>query len=219
MAFLLGLLVAFGRLSGDSEWVALQACGVTPVADAAARPRPRRRVLGGHALGAHRRRPARQPGVPRDGIPRAGRQGRERDQAQGLLRVRSRTSSCSSATRALDGAGWTDVFMADTSKPRAPQVSVARRGRMLVDRAKQKVELALEDSVAYQMGTDAQGRAEYQENPSQFAPEGVERGERVPEGRPDEGRRRAHHRGARGPASSNSRSRGSPRTGPTTSSR
>ena len=29
MAFLLGLLVAFGRLSGDSEWVALQACGVT----------------------------------------------------------------------------------------------------------------------------------------------------------------------------------------------
>ena len=29
MAFLLGLLVAFGRLSGDSEWVAMQACGVT----------------------------------------------------------------------------------------------------------------------------------------------------------------------------------------------
>ena len=29
MAFLLGMLVAFGRLSGDSEWVAMQACGVT----------------------------------------------------------------------------------------------------------------------------------------------------------------------------------------------
>jgi lipopolysaccharide export system permease protein len=29
MAFLLGLLIAFGRLSADSEWVALQACGVS----------------------------------------------------------------------------------------------------------------------------------------------------------------------------------------------
>ena len=55
--------------------------------------------------------------------------------------------------------GWTDVFMADTSKPGAPQVSVARGGRMLLDRAQQKVELALEDRVTYQMGTDAQGRA------------------------------------------------------------
>ena len=29
MALLLGLLVGFGRLSSDREWVAMQACGVS----------------------------------------------------------------------------------------------------------------------------------------------------------------------------------------------
>ncbi len=167
MAFLLGLLVAFGRLSGDSEWVALQACGVTLW-------RMLRPVLGLAAVCW-----AATLWVLVEGVPRGNQAFREMEYRVLAARVESEVKPrvffeyvpnlvlFVSGTGA-GGAGWTDVFMAETSKPRAPQVSVARRGRMLVDRAQQKVELALEDSVAYQMGTDAQGRAEYQENPSQF---------------------------------------------------
>ena len=167
MAFLLGLLVAFGRLSGDSEWVALQACGVTLL-------RMLRPVLGLAVLcwGA-------TMWVLIDGVPRGNQAFREMEYGVVAAKVESEIKPrvffeyfpnlvLFVRDTGAGGVGWSDVFMADTSKPGAPQVSVARSGRMILDRAQQKVELALEDSVAYQMGTDAQGRAEYSENASQF---------------------------------------------------
>jgi LPS export ABC transporter permease LptG/LPS export ABC transporter permease LptF len=167
MAFLLGLLVAFGRLSGDSEWVALQACGVTLL-------RILRPVLGLAVLCW-----AATMWVLVDGVPRGNQAFREMEYGVVAAKVESEIKPrvffeyfpnlvLFVRDTGAGTVGWTDVFMADTSKPGAPQVSVARSGRMLLDRAQQKVELALENSVAYQMGTDAQGREVYSENASRF---------------------------------------------------
>jgi LPS export ABC transporter permease LptG/LPS export ABC transporter permease LptF len=167
MAFLLGLLVAFGRLSGDSEWVALQACGVTLL-------RILRPVLGLAVLCW-----AATMWVLIDGVPRGNQAFREMEYSVVAAKVESEIKPrvffeyfpnlvLFVRNTGAGTVGWSEVFMADTSKPGAPQVSVARSGRMLLDRAQQKVELALENSVAYQMGTDAQGRAVYSENASQF---------------------------------------------------
>ncbi len=167
IAFLLGLLVAFGRLSGDSEWVALQACGVTLL-------RMLRPVFGMAVLCS-----AATLWVLIDGVPRGNQAFREMEYGVVAAKVESEIKPrvffeyfpnlvLFVRETGAGGVGWNDVFMADTSKPNAPQVSVARSGRMLLDRAQQKVELALEDRVTYQMGFDAQGRAEYSENASRF---------------------------------------------------
>lgn len=166
MAFLLGLLVAFGRLSGDSEWVALQACGVTVV-------RMLRPVLVLAALswGATQ-------WVLVDAVPRSNQSFRELEYGVVAARVESEIKPRLFFEDFPDlvlyprdtfqaGRGWSDVFVADTSKPGAPQVSLARSGRMLLDRAKRKVQMVLEDRVTYQMGTDSHGRAEFEESPSQ----------------------------------------------------
>ncbi len=167
MAFLLGLLVAFGRLSGDSEWVALQACGVTLL-------RILRPVLGLAVVCW-----AATMWVLIDGVPRGNQAFREMEYGVVAAKVESEIKPrvffeyfpnlvLFVRDTGAGTVGWSDVFMADTSTLGAPQVSVARSGRMLLDRAQQKVELALENSVTYQMGTDAQGRAVYSENASKF---------------------------------------------------
>ena len=156
MAFLLGLLVAFGRLSGDSEWVAMQACGVTLL-------RMLRPVMV-LALVCW----AATLWVLVDGVPSGNQAFREIEYGVVAAKVESEIKPriffedfpnlvLFVRDTGAGGAGWTDVFVADTSKPGQPQVSVARSGRMLLDRAQQKVEMVLEDRVTYQMGTDAQG--------------------------------------------------------------
>src|SRR5258708_343991 len=47
------------------------------------------------------------------------------------------------------GGGWKDVLVADTSKPEAPILYMARRGRLILDREKQTVDLVLEDGTRY----------------------------------------------------------------------
>jgi LPS export ABC transporter permease LptG/LPS export ABC transporter permease LptF len=167
MALLLGLLVAFGRLSGDSEWVALQACGVTLL-------RMLRPVMALAVICW-----AATLWVFVDALPRSNQAFREIEYGVVEAKVESDIKPriffeyfpnmvLYVRDTAPGGSGWGDVFVADMGKPGAPQVSVARRGRMLLDRAHQKVELLLEDRVTYQMGTDAQGRAEFSQNASQF---------------------------------------------------
>ncbi len=186
MAFLLGLLVAFGRLSGDSEWVALQACGVTLW-------RMLRPVLGLAAVCW-----AATLWVLVDGVPRGNQAFREMEYGVLAAKVESEIKPrvffeyipnlvLFVRDTGAGGSGWSDVFMADTSKPGAPQVSVARGGRIVLDRAQQKVELVLEDSVAYEMGTDAQGPAEYRENASQFFRRQLDPASVFPKGGPMKG--------------------------------
>ena len=167
MAFLLGMLVAFGRLSGDSEWVAMQACGVTLLR--MLRPVMTLAVLSWAAT----------QWILVDSVPRSNQAFREIEYGVVAARVESEIKPriffddfpnlvLYARDTAPGGHGWTDVFVADTSKPGPPQVSVARNGRMLLDRERRKVQMALEDRVTYRFGTDANGRAEFEESPSRL---------------------------------------------------
>jgi LPS export ABC transporter permease LptG/LPS export ABC transporter permease LptF len=167
MALLLGMLVAFGRLSGDSEWVAMQACGVTLL-----------RMLRPVMILALLSWAATQ-WVLVDSVPRSNQAFRELEYGVVAARVESEIKPriffedfpnlvLYTRDTTPDGHGWADVFVADTSKPGPPQVSVARSGRMLLDRAGHKVQMVLQDRVTYQMGTDASGRAEFEESPSRI---------------------------------------------------
>ncbi len=165
MAFLMGLLVAFGRLSADSEWVALQACGVA--LSRLLRPVLLLAVL---AWGATQ-------WVLVDLVPRSNQAFREMEYGVVAARVAGEIKPriffedfpnlvLYARDTAPDGRGWRDVFVADTGQGAAPGISVAGRGRMLLDRASRTVRLVLEDRVSYRMGTDAAGRAVFEANPS-----------------------------------------------------
>lgn len=143
IAFLLALLMAFGRLSGDREWVALQACGVSIF-----------RLL----------RPVMALGVLAGGatlwvmiwaIPEGNQTFREivfnvlAERAEGEVRPRVfYTDFPDLVLYARDvqtaRAGWSEVFVADSSQPGPPVIYVADRGRLLLDRSAQRVELILE---------------------------------------------------------------------------
>jgi lipopolysaccharide export system permease protein len=167
MSFLLGLLVAFGRLSADSEWVALQACGV----------------------GLHRvLRPvlvlavlcwAATQWVMVVAVPRSNQAFREMEYGVVAARVENEIKPrlfyedfpnlvLYARDTTAGGHGWRDVFVADTSQAGAPKISVARSGRMLLDRASRTVRMVLQDRVTYEMATDAHGRAVFEANPSQL---------------------------------------------------
>ena len=122
MAFLLGLLVAFGRLSGDSEWVAMQACGVTLL-------RMLRPVMA-LALVCW----AATSWVMIEAVPAANQAYREIAYGVIAARVESEIKPrifftdfpnlVLYATDTAPGGGWSDVFVADTSQARAaPRVA------------------------------------------------------------------------------------------------
>ena len=165
MAFLMGLLVALGRLSADSEWVALQACGVALW-----------RLLRPVLLLALVSWAATQ-WVLLDLVPRCNQAFRVMEYGVVAARMESEIKPriffqefpnlvLYARDEAAGGHGWKEVFVADTSKAGAPQVSVAGRGRVLLDPVGRTVRLVLEDRVSYTMGTDAAGRALFEANPS-----------------------------------------------------
>jgi LPS export ABC transporter permease LptG/LPS export ABC transporter permease LptF len=141
MALLMGLLIAFGRLSADREFVAMQACGVSvyrllrPVAFIA---------LVSTAATAY---------VLIVSLPNANQRFREITlrEVSSLVEnnVKPRVFFDKFPNRVLyvrdlpPGGGWRDVFLADSSKPGETAVYFAREGRILVDREEQMVQLQL----------------------------------------------------------------------------
>jgi LPS export ABC transporter permease LptG/LPS export ABC transporter permease LptF len=163
MAFLLGLLVAFGRLSADSEWVAMQACGVTLL-------RMLRPVMA-LAIACW----AATSWVMIDAVPSANQAYREITYGVIAARVESEikprifftdfpTLVLFARDTAPGGGGWSDVFVADVGAPGPPLISMARGGRMLLNRERRQVEMVLDDRVSYRMGTDAKGAAFFEES-------------------------------------------------------
>lgn len=142
MALLLGLLVAFGRLSADREFVALQACGVSltrllrPVA-----------LLAGVAWAA-------TSYVLLVSIPSANQTFREitydivAARAEGEVRPRVFFADFPDVVLYVRdipvAGGWNDVFMADNRPGQTPAVYLARRGRVLLDRDARTVEMEFE---------------------------------------------------------------------------
>ena len=147
MALLLGILVAFGRLSSDREVVVLMACGVSPA-------RMLRPVLILALLAA-----AADVYILARAIPDANQANREitlgivADRAEGQVRARAFFDDFPNTVLyvreiPLEG-GWRNVFAADMKNAAQPIVYVARRGRMLIDRQAKTIEMVLEDGAQH----------------------------------------------------------------------
>ena len=147
MALLLGILVAFGRLSADREIVVLMACGVSPY-------RLLRPVLALATLAA-----AATFYIMVQAIPDANQVHREialkvvADRAEGQVRPREFFEDFPNTVVYVRDVppegGWNDVFAADMRTPGQPVVYVARRGRMLIDRQARTIEMMLQDGAQH----------------------------------------------------------------------
>ncbi len=152
MAFLLGVLLGFGRMASDSEIVALRASGVSPLR--LLRPVVALSVLTGSltfyvfailgpaanqayreivfALIVSKARTGVVPRVFNDDLLPGGTM---------VLYV----SDISAAENGL----WKSVFIHDTRNPQQPKVILAKSGRLVIDRQRQSVGLDLEHAVWY----------------------------------------------------------------------
>lgn len=148
MALLLGLLVAFGRLSADRELVALQACGVSLMR--LLRPVALLSIVAWASTSY----------VLLVSIPSANQSFREitynivAARAEGEVRPRVFFEDFPDLVLYVReiptaGGGWNDVFMADSRAGQRPAVYVARRGRVILDRAARTVEMALEEGARH----------------------------------------------------------------------
>jgi len=140
MSVLLGILIGFGRLSGDREFVAMQACGVSPFR--LIRPVAFVAVLATLAT-AHQIIVA---------LPEANQTFREitfnvvANRAESNVKPRVFYGEFPNRTiyaRDVVPGGWREVFLADTSQPGETTVYFAKEGRLRVDRDKRLVALEL----------------------------------------------------------------------------
>src|SRR5687768_2172134 len=157
MSLLLGLLVAFGRLSADREFVALQACGVSLMR--LMRPVGLLSVLG-WAITSY---------VLLVAVPKENQRFREitfsivAERAEGEVRPRVFFQDFPNLVLYVrevpqSGGGWRDVFMVDSRPGQPPATYLARQGRVVIDREKETLEMVLEDAVRHT--ADAAGKYE-----------------------------------------------------------
>jgi LPS export ABC transporter permease LptF/LPS export ABC transporter permease LptG len=146
MAVLLGILIGFGRLSADREFVAMQACGISvfrlvrPVAVIA---------LVAMAADAY---------VMIVALPNANQTFREitfnvvASRAESNVKPRVFFDDFPNRTlyvRDVVPGGWRDVFLADTTRPDETTVYLAKEGRLIVDREKRSVVLELKNGTQH----------------------------------------------------------------------
>lgn len=142
-ALLVGLLVAFGRLSADREFVAMQACGI-------GLRRLLRPVVAVSLLGW-----AATSYVMLVALPNANQTFRDitysivASRAEG--EVKPRTFFLGFPDLALyvrdvpAAGGWSDVFMADNRPGQPPAIYAAGRGRVLLNESQRTVQMMLQD--------------------------------------------------------------------------
>jgi LPS export ABC transporter permease LptG/LPS export ABC transporter permease LptF len=161
MAVLVGLLVALGRLSGDREIVAIQACGVSVLRLL--------RPVGLVALLAW----AATSWVMIWALPNANQTYREI--VYGIVAARAENEvrprvffedfpNLVLYVRDLpaDGRGWNDVFLADTRRAGQPEVFLARHGRLVLDRTERRVDLVLSDGTRHRVPPEGGEKYEVQ---------------------------------------------------------
>jgi lipopolysaccharide export system permease protein len=151
-ALLIALLIAFGRLSADREFVAMQACGVSvarllwPVGIIS--------ILGWAATSY----------VMLEALPDANQAFREitykvlAQRAEGEVKPRvffDEFPDLVLYVRDIPPAGgWNDVFMADNTPGRPQAIYLVRHGRVLLDQVKRRVEMVLEDGTRHVTNPD-----------------------------------------------------------------
>lgn len=153
MALLLGLLVAFGRLSSDREFVAMQACGVSlrrlllPVALLS--------LLGWAATSY----------VMLVAVPASNQTFREvtfsviAQRAEGEVKPRVFFTDFPDLMLyvrevPLSGDGWNGVFMSDTRPGEIEAIYLAEHGRVVIDRKARTVQLLLERGERHTVDAD-----------------------------------------------------------------
>jgi len=156
MALLVGLLIGLGRLSTDRESVALLACGVSPY-------RLLRPVMVIAAVAM-----AATLYVMIAAIPDANQKYREilfatlSKKVESDIRPRVFFQEFPNwvlypRNEAEPGeAGWRDVLLANTTKPEAVDLYLAKRGQVVLDPVKRTVELILIDGTSYATGEPGQ---------------------------------------------------------------
>jgi LPS export ABC transporter permease LptG/LPS export ABC transporter permease LptF len=148
MSLLLGLLVAFGRLSSDREFVAMQACGVGALR--LLRPVGVLSVLGCAATSY----------VMLVAMPDANQRFREITfgvvvaRAEGEVRPRTFFEDFPNLVVyvrdvPVTGGGWNDVFLADNRPGQAAATYLARHGQIVIDREERTLEMVLEDGTRH----------------------------------------------------------------------
>ena len=141
MALLVGVLMGLGRLSGDREMVAMQACGIGIF-------RILSPLLVLAALAA-----AIDCYLLAEAVPDANRRFRETvfrvsaNRAEGEIKPRvfqvDRFPRAVLYVREVAPDGWRDVFLADVERPEQPDVYVAEWGRVAVDEERRTVAVTL----------------------------------------------------------------------------
>jgi LPS export ABC transporter permease LptG/LPS export ABC transporter permease LptF len=149
MAFLLGVLLAFGRMASDSEIVALRASGVSPA-------RLLRPVLSVSSVAA-----AATLYVVGVALPAANQAYREIVFSLAVSKATTgvkprvfnddlvRDMVVYVSDISSESGVWKDVFIHDSRSAKKPQVILARAGRLVIDRARRSVELDLQDGISH----------------------------------------------------------------------
>ena len=155
MSLLLALLVAFGRLSADREFVAMQACGISlrrllrPVAVIA---------VSAWALTSY---------VLIDLVPGSNQRFLEivfnvaSERAEGEVKPRTFYTDFPNFVLYVreipaDGRGWTDVFLADLREAQHKAIYLAKSGRVYIDREKRLIDMELVDFTQHLIDKDGQ---------------------------------------------------------------
>jgi lipopolysaccharide export system permease protein len=150
MAFLLGVLLAFGRLASDSEIVALRAVGVSPL-----------RLLGPVLLlsaGAF----LLTLYINAVALPAANQAHRELvfnlviTKARTVVKARTFTDELLPGRMMLyvsdidaQTSDWRNLLVYDNQKPNEPRLILAKRGRLVIQKARQSVRLELADGTEH----------------------------------------------------------------------
>ena len=160
MALLVGVLMGLGRLSGDRETVAMQACGLSLF-----------RILT-PLLALATATAAINCYLLLSVVPDANQRFREI-----LLRVQANRAEGEVKPRVFyvgdfpdvvlyvqevssTGEGWSDVFLADVQRPEQPDIYIAERGRVGVDRDRRTVAIVLENGERHRVDPSVPGAYE-----------------------------------------------------------
>lgn len=159
MALLIGILVAMGRLSADREVVVLMACGVSPY-----RLLQPILFIGVICWGL-------SSWILMKAMPDANQNFRVisneivMDRAEGEVRPREFFEDFPGLVLYVNevptgGTGWTDVLAADSRNPAQTIIFLAKRGRMVIDREAQTIQMVLEEGTRHK--TDLNAPAAYE---------------------------------------------------------
>jgi len=149
---LIALLIAFGRLSADREFVAMQACGISVAR--LLRPVAFISLLGWVATSY----------VMLEALPDANQAFREiaynvlAQRAEGEVKPRVFFEEFPDLVLYVRDippeGGWNDVFMADNTPGRPQAIYLVRHGRVILDQVRRKVEMVLEDGTRHVTNAD-----------------------------------------------------------------